>query len=435
MIKYDKYDYFWSLELLQRYAELYNEYGAEGVGDILIEVDNYIKSATARIKDLPIKMELKAKEPDALDEILKLRADGPRKLLKGLPSDYEEKVEGALLARFAGCTLSAIVENWSIEDMENWALSTGDAFPPVNYWSRVNGIPNTLRYGKSQLKDFTLPYLDGVPVDDDVAYTLLGLLIAEEYGLSFTVEDVGKAWVKYLPMACTAEGVALASLKEGISAFKTGEHNNPYCQWIGADIRSDPWGYMAPGLPEEAARMAYNDAFVSHRRNGIYGEMFFSAAIAAAFAVDNAVDALKIGLSEIPKECLLAEAVRWALEEGKNIKDYKDARAAVDEKFNGMSNVHTINNACLTIFGLMIGGDDITKVLSQTIAMGLDNDCTAATAGSIIGAIKGKKGVPEHWYKPFNNKVKSYLNGTDIFHIDDLVIRFAAMAKKAFEYK
>ena len=72
-------------------------------------------------------------------------------------------------------------------------------------------------------------------------------------------------------------------------ADKAGEKNNPYREWIGADIRSDPWGYMAPADPEYAADMAYRDAFLSHRRQGIYGELFFSAAIAAAFALDDPV--------------------------------------------------------------------------------------------------------------------------------------------------
>jgi ADP-ribosylglycohydrolase len=160
--------------------------------------------------------------------------------------------------------------------------------------------------------------------------------------------------------------------------------------------------------------------------------MFFSAAQSAAFAVDNAIDALQIGLSEIPSDCLLARDVRWALQEGKNIRNYKQARQAVEDKFKGMSGVHTNNNACLTIFGLMIGGNDVTKVLSETVAMGLDNDCTTATAGSIVGAIVGKNGIPAHWTKNFNNKVMTYMIDRELFQIDDLVVRFAAQARKVY---
>jgi ADP-ribosylglycohydrolase len=191
---------------------------------------------------------------------------------------------------------------------------------------------------------------------------------------------------------------------------------------------------MAPAYPEKAAEMAYRDAYISHRRNGIYGEMFFSAAQAAAFAVDNAADALEIGLSEIPKECMLAKDVRWALHESGSIRNYKEARQAVDERFIGMSKVHTNNNACLTIFGLMIGGNDVTKVIGETVAMGMDNDCTAATAGSIVGAIVGKKGVSEHWYKNFNNTVYTYMNNREEFKISDLIQRFTDQSAKVYRY-
>jgi ADP-ribosylglycohydrolase len=272
--------------------------------------------------------------------------------------------------------------------------------------------------------------MDGVPPDDDIAYTLLGLLIAEQFGLDFTTEDVGKAWVKYLPIAYTAEAIALDNIKKGIPAKEAAEINNPYVQLIGADIRSDPFAYIAAGYPEKAAEMAYQDAYLSHRRNGIYGDMLFAAAQAAAFTVDDAVEAIKIGLTEIPKESALYKDVTWALDAGKGMKNYLEARQAVDERFPQLGSVHTNNNACLTVFGLMIGGHDVTKVLSELVAMGMDNDCTAATAGSIVGAIVGKKGIPAHWYKPFNNKVLTYLIGEPQFYIDDLVLRFTKQAEK-----
>ena len=315
--------------------------------------------------------------------------------------------------------------------MEEWAARIGDKFPLVDYWSQTR-TPLDTRYKLSLYKEYTRDGRNGVPVDDDIAYTLLGLLIAEDHGLDFTTEEVGKAWVKYLPYACTAEEIALNNLKKKVSARKAAEKDNPYVQWIGADIRSDPWAYLAPGLPERAADMAYRDAYLSHRRNGIYGEMFFSAAQAAAFAVDDPVEAIRIGLTEIPAGCALAKDVRWALGAGGKIRDYKEARKAVNDRFPGMHKVHTNNNACLTVFGLMIGGRDVTKVISQVVAMGMDNDCTAATAGSIVGAVVGGKGVPPHWYKRYNDTVNSYLIGKPKFSISGLLSRFEKLAAKQF---
>ena len=130
---------------------------------------------------------------------------------------------------------------------------------------------------------------------------------------------------------------------------------------------------------------------------------------------------------------MLAEDVRWALKEGAKINNYLDARKAVQDRFGDMSGVHTNLNACLTIFGVMIGREDFTRVIGETVAMGYDNDCTAATAGSLAGAAYGIGNIPEHWYKPFNNTVLSYMNGVPEVRIDDVLKRFAVQAKKVFE--
>jgi ADP-ribosylglycohydrolase len=412
------------------YSQLKHEYGSKEIQPLLKKAEADLKEAITKIKALPIDKKLAAAEPNGLPAIKALRPKGPRRIWLHLDTrEYKERLEGALLGRIAGCTLGAPVEFWSIEAMELLAKELGTPFPPVDYWTRVPD-PLSKRYGMSTREAYTREKMNGVPVDDDIAYTLLGLLIAEEYGPDFTVGDVGKAWVKYLPIACTAEALALENLKKGVPAERAGSKNNPYCEWIGADIRSDPWGYIAPGYPEFAADMAYRDAFISHRRQGIYGEMYFSAAIAAAFTVRDPVDALRIGLTEIPKDCAMAKAVRWALKVAPEITNYQQARDAVEEKFKGMVRIHTIKNACLTIWGITIGGRNFTKVIGETVAMGLDNDCTAATAGSIVGAAVGKEGIPDYWYKNYNNTVHSYLIGKRKFTITGLVNRFAKQAGK-----
>jgi ADP-ribosylglycohydrolase len=426
------YDFGKLGSIITDYGKLMCEYGARCVDDIIKNAYSRLIDSMNELKNLEIDKVIAVREPDELGAIKNLRPEGPRRVWKKIDNNvYLEKLEGAMLARFAGCTLGAPVEFWSIEAMEKWAAYLGFAFPPKDYWPKIKA-PNDLRYGVSPCEAYTSEKMNTVPVDDDITYTILGLLIAEDYGINFTTDDVGKAWLKYLPYACTAEEVALANLKKGIPAKNAADVDNPYCQWIGADIRSDPWAYMAPGWPEKAAELAYRDAYLSHRRNGIYGEMFFAAVQSAAFAVDNAMDALKTGLTEIPGECSLYKDILWSLEEVKNIHSYKDARQAVDEKFAGMSGVHTNINAALTVFGLIIGGNDVTRVISEVVAMGMDNDCTAATAGSIVGAIVGKKNIPAHWYSRFNDKVLTYLKGAEDQHISDLVHRFAVLAGKVF---
>ena len=158
--------------------------------------------------------------------------------------------------------------------------------------------------------------------------------------------------------------------------------------------------------------------------------MFFAAAQAAAFSVDSPEEAIRIGLTEIPTECTLAKDVEWALEKAPEVKNWEDARKLVDERFAGMNAVHTNNNACLTIFGLILGNKDYTKTIGEVIAMGLDNDCTGATAGSVLGGVIGLKNIPAHWTKNFNNKVFTYIKGSEELALDDVINRFLALAKR-----
>ena len=413
---------------INAYAQQKVEFGASGVADKVAEIEALLKQKVAELDALPDDAGLARAEPNDLERIRSLRPDGSRRIWTTLSEDFRERLEGSWLGRCAGCTLGSIVEGWTVERMERWAEYLGDAYPLVDYWSEAEQ-PHNRKYQTSLREDFTPAKMDGVPTDDDLNYTLLGLMILEAYGIDFTTEQLGEAWIKYLPFAFTAEGIALANLRKGIPPLQAAEVDNPYLNWIGADIRSDPWAYAAPGWPEKAAEFAWRDATVSHRRNGIYAAMYFSAAISAAFAVKDSVEALQIGLEEIPADCLLAREIRWALDKAPMIANYRDAAAAIEERYPSMGGAHAINNTVLTVWGLTIGGDDYTKVIGETVAMGKDNDCTAATAGSIWGAVYGKSAIPKHWYKNFNNKVHTFLYHQSTFAIDDVIDRFVAQAE------
>ena len=410
-------------DLLKIYIQLKTEYGSEKIEEIYNEVKKFFDDKIEQLKELPESKQIAIDSPNDLAEIKKLRTAGPRKLFDKLPKDFSKRMQGAFIGRMAGCTLGAPVEFWEIDKMKMLAQETNLCFPPDRYWKYV-WQPFAKRYETSMVKEYTSEGMDGVPVDDDITYTILGLLILEEYGFNFTTENVGEAWVKYLPFACSAEDIALKNLRKGIPASRSAVVDNPFCEWIGADIRADAWGYVAAGNPELAAELAYRDAYLSHRRQGIYGEMFFAAAIAAAFAVNDPMEALKIALTEVPKTSQFYKDISWVFEIADTVKNYQEARDIVDEKFNGMHPVHTINNACLTIFGINIGRTNFTKVIGEVVAMGLDNDCTAATAGSIVGACIGIDNIDKHWYDKFNDKVKTYINGYPVLSISDCVARF-----------
>lgn len=335
-------------------------------------------------------------------------------------NNYLEKLKGAIIGRFVGCLLGVPVEGYSIEYMEQLAKQTGTPFPPTEYWHDIDKDENWIQYGIDKRKNYTLNRMNACLVDDDINFTILNLLLLDKYGKDYTLSDIGEFWINYLPYACTAEDRALKNLKKGVTCNLVAE-DNPFIEWIGAAIRADAFAYIYPGEPLKAAKCCYNDAYLTHRRNGIYGEMFLAASISSSFASETPLDALKIGMKFIPKESRLYKELKWAMSYENKTFTFKEARKLIDERFPGMNSVHTINNMCAIVFVTILAGNNYDKAISLAVALGLDNDCTAASIGSLYGANLGINKIDAKWYRCFNNIVHTFINGLPEISIDDII--------------
>ena len=273
------------LDQLHFYGHLQHEYGAQGIETLVTKAEQALQSILEELQALPVDSELAKQEPNDLASIRRLRPIGPRRLWdKADKVVYREKLPGALLGRLAGCVLGCPVEGWPLRLMEDLARENKDSFPPTDYWKYVPQ-PFEVRYEHSPREAHTRTKMDGEPVDDDIAYTLLGLLVVEEYGPDFT-EDMGRAWLRYLPYACTAEDIALTNLRAGIPALEAGATHNPYAEWIGADMRATSVGLHGSwlsgngggnGVPRcllesSPARRLWRHVVLGCDRSGVSGE-------------------------------------------------------------------------------------------------------------------------------------------------------------------
>ena len=140
---------------------------------------------------------------------------------------------------------------------------------------------------------------------------------------------------------------------------------------------------------------------------------------------------MKVASKCVPKGSRLYKDLEWAFSfEGKLI-DYLHARKLLDERFGGMHTVHTNNNMCAITFAIMLGNNDFTLSIANAVAIGLDNDCTAATVGSIVGANVGLNNIDKKWYAPFNDTVITYLKGYEKVSLDSLADDFIDLRRKS----
>ena len=195
--------------------------------------------------------------------------------------------------------------------------------------------------------------------DDDIDYTILGLHILETHGFGFGPREVAAEWLDHLPFTriYTAERVAYRNLVHGLQPPETATYRNPYREWIGAQIRADIWGYVSPGDPRQAAQLAFQDAALSHTANGIYGEMWSAALIAACFVAPD------VRRPWSPPWTTSLPARGWprrcATSLDLHARGWAGRRRATDPGALGHYNwVHTIPNAAVVAAGLLWGAGD-----------------------------------------------------------------------------
>lgn len=342
------------------------------------------------------------------------------------------RIYGAWLGRCIGCVMGKPVEGWTKVEIEKYLRATG-SYPLQDYFPyEPDEISSNESVLHSSAKETTAGNVEHMPRDDDLDYTILNLKLIAENGPEFTTDDVAEAWLMSFPyrMIYTAERQAYANLVRGFKAPATAIHRNPFREWIGAQIRGDVFGYVAPGNPELAASFAHRDGRLSHTKNGIYGEMFVAACISASLVTSDLDTAIGVGLSQVPKNSRLAELVENVTSWSKEAKSWQEVWQRVRNRYGGYDYVHTLPNLAYVLIGLIYGELDFRKTVSIAVMCGYDTDCNGATAGSILGALRGIEAIPEEMSKPLNDRIRSAVFGYSDARISHLAKRTLELATR-----
>jgi ADP-ribosylglycohydrolase len=376
-------------------------------------------------------------EPSSFDEIkVTLVATSEAPPLQMDEVSLHDRVLAAWLGRCAGCNLGKPVEGWTRERIRRY-LELADAYPITDYFPVLDPAPSDLALNGTWV-DTTRGNVKFMARDDDIDYTIIGLHVLEQHGFAFGPMEVALEWLDHLPFTqvYTAERAAYRNLLRGMNAPDTATFRNPYREWIGAQIRADIWGYVSPGDPQRAADLAFRDASLSHTQNGIYGEQWAAALIAASFGAEDVRQAIDISLSYVPPRSRLAESIRNTVALYESGVDWEQARDAMErEYYANYSFVHTVNNACVVTAALLWGDGNFTKTIGFAVQGGWDTDCTGATSGSVFGAMHGTDALPRHWVEPLNDLVRSAIMGYDHSKMSDLAARTVRMAQQANDAK
>lgn len=262
--------------------------------------------------------------------------------------------------------------------------------------------------GKMELMHHTFytQQFDGSPMEnDDLDLQLLNLHTVEQYGINITSRHIAAEWKSHVFFCMDEYALFLSNARRGVQTPISGHFNNEFVDCMGSPIRSEIWAVLAPNNPELAAYFAYQDAIVDHAGGeGVYGEVFFAALESMAFENNNLEEITNKALTFIPNDCITALAIKDLIKYHKNNVDWLTARQNLIDDYGTDNFCFAPLNIAFTMLGLFYGEDFSDKLL-KALNCGYDTDCTAATAGSILGILCGAESIPQKWITPIGTSI------------------------------
>jgi len=344
------------------------------------------------------------------------------------PRPDPERLLGAWTGRAVGCVLGKPVEKIPRRGIREILRATG-RWPLTGYFT-AEGLPPDVAerwpWNRRSAVDSLAENIDGTPEDDDLNFALLALRLLEERGHDLTSADVAQAWLDRLPAGrvFTAERVAYRNLLLGRTPPETALHHNPFREWIGAQIRTDVYGWASPGRPKGAAALAYRDAVVSHVGDGVSGAMWVAALTATAVVASTVDEVLDAGESVLPGGPFAAAVTQARALTG----DWESVVDAIEKRHGHLHWVHARNNAALVAAALAHSGGDFDRGVNAVVSGGWDTDSNGATVGSILGALSGASAIGPRWTAPLKGRLRSSIGGFDGVTFEELARRTAEVA-------
>ena len=276
----------------------------------------------------------------------------------------------------------------------------------------IGGTLGTPYEGKTEMNNisgFASPPGEPLP-NDDLDLQLVWLRAVNERGIeAINSKLLGEYWLSWITPHWNEYGVAKANLREGILPPMSGEYNNE--EWKhsnGAWIRTEIWACLYPAQPEQAIRLAFEDACVDHGFGECsYAAIFIAAMESAAFVVRDAEELLKIGLSKIPEDCRVANSARLVMDAYRKGVPWQEARESLVRDSEDLGWFRAPANIGFVVLGLLYGEGDFKRSLCCAVNCGDDTDCTGATLGSILGIMGGPGCIPEDWRRYVSDSIKS----------------------------
>jgi hypothetical protein len=281
------------------------------------------------------------------------------------------------------------------------------------------GTPIEFEYNGTMVQDYQkIEWYDGYLKDtydtspgsyDDIYMDLTFVQVFEDEGLDAPVESFAKAYAYQDYFLWFANQQSRYNVQNGIMPPESGHWlNNPCADDIDFQIEADFAGIMTPGMINAGVEVCDKIGHIMNYGDGYYGGVYVSAMYSLAYISDDIEYIVEEALKVIPKESnfykTIADVIKWHKQDpvdwkGTWFKTNRKWSQDIGSPFGVFQpfNIDAKINAAWVVMGLLYGDGDFTRTYEIATRCGDDADCNPATAGGILGAVKGYDDIPDYW--------------------------------------
>jgi hypothetical protein len=265
----------------------------------------------------------------------------------------------------------------------------------------LNGLAHEMKYiaEPGGVTSYAPALLEGARTDDDTDFEWVYIVEMQRRGtVILTPQQIRALWVARINRRIWCSNQYARQLMDvGLCPPLTGKSAlNPWADFnISGQFLCETFGLLAPAMPGTAARIGLNYTTAAINQEPAQTTQMFTTMIAMAFVEDDIQRLVDAGVAATDPRSRLREIVadvrRWHAE---HPDDWHATRRLVKDKYsehNGQMrdrNGYELNTAS-TVAALLYGDGNFVTTLITAFNFGWDADNNAATAGTIVGVIRG----------------------------------------------
>lgn len=265
----------------------------------------------------------------------------------------------------------------------------------------LNGLQHEFKYIQEpgNVTTYTPALPQGAHTDDDTDFEWVYIVEMQRRGTTLlSPGQISELWNSRINRRIWCSNQYARQLMDlGLEPPLTGRVAlNPWAEFnISGQFLCETFGLLAPAMPQTAARIGLNYTTVAIDLEPAQTTQLFTTMIATAFVEDDINRILDAGLAAIDPRSELhviaADLRRW---HAQHPDDWRATRRLLKEKYNRHNGSMRDNNGYelntgSTIAALLYGQGDFSETLRIAFNFGWDADNNAATAGTVMGVVKG----------------------------------------------